>query len=313
MQGTALRIYDSFSRPAHCYNMDEETTTSWYNKNYKKLLWIPVILLALSLFQLFTMYSTTGEIIERDITLTGGTSITFFPEEQIDINELSNFLNGKLADFVIRELSDFQSGKQKAIVVETVSDPSETKAVLESFLGYDLDNENSSTESTGSSLGESFYKQLVYAIILSFVLMSTVVFFLFRSRVPSFAVVISAFADIAMTLAAINFLEIKISSAGITAILMLIGYSVDADIMLTTRLMKRQGDLDKNLQSAFKTGITMTLTSIAAIAVALFIVQSVSNVLAQIFTILIIGLAFDIINTWITNVSILKWHLEAKR
>ena len=60
------------------------------------------------------------------------------------------------------------------------------------------------------------------------------------------------------------------------------------------------------------TGITMTLTSIIAISVALFIVQSVSNVLTQIFTILIIGLAFDIINTWITNVSILKWHLEGK-
>ena len=285
----------------------------WYNKNYKKLLWIPIILLVLSLFQLLTMYSQTGEIIERDITLTGGTAITFFPETQIEINELSNFLDGKLSDFVIRELTDFQSGSQKAIVVDTVDNVEKTKSVLEGFLGYSLNNDNSSTESTGSSLGESFYQQLVYAIILSFVLMSIVVFVIFRSRVPSFAVVISAFADIMMTLAAINLLEIKLSSAGITAILMLIGYSVDADIMLTTRLLKRQGSIDHNLKQAFKTGITMTLTSIVAISVALFIVQSVSNVLAQIFTILIIGLSFDILNTWITNVSILKWHLEAKK
>ena len=266
----------------------EESTQTWYNKNYKKLLWIPIILLALSLFQLGQMYSQTGEIIERDITLTGGTSITFFIEQQVDTAELSNFLDGKLEDFVIRELSDFQSGRQKAIVVETLSDPKETREALEDFLDYKLTNENSSVESTGSSLGESFYKQLVYAIILSFVLMSLVVLFLFRSKVPSFAVVISAFADIAMTLAAVNLLEIKISSAGITAILMLIGYSVDSDIMLTTRLLKRGGNLDANLRSAFKTGITMTLTSIAAIAVALFITQSVSNVLGQIFTILII-------------------------
>jgi len=293
--------------------MSEETTMTWYEKNYKKLLWIPIILLALSLFQLFSMYQETGEIIERDITLTGGTSITFFPNQQVDTNELSNYLNGKLPEFVIRELSDFQSGKQKAIVVETISEPEETRVLIEEFLKYELNNENSSTESTGSSLGESFYRQLVYAIILSFVLMSIVVFLIFRSRVPSFAVVISAFADIVMTLAAINILEIKISSAGITAILMLIGYSVDADIMLTTRLLKREGNTNKNLREAFKTGITMTLTSILAISVALFIVQSVSNVLAQIFTILIIGLSFDILNTWITNVSILKWHLETKQ
>tara|TARA_Y100000310_G_scaffold343210_1_gene449813 strand:+ start:121 stop:1014 length:894 start_codon:yes stop_codon:yes gene_type:complete len=289
-----------------------ETTISWYNRNYKKLLWIPIILLALSLFQLGQMYSQTGQIIERDITLTGGTSITFFTEQYVDIGELSSFLNGKLDDYVIRELSDFQSGRQKAIVVDTVSDTQQAKQALEEFLNYKLTNENSSTESTGSSLGESFYKQLVYAIILSFILMSIVVFVIFRSRVPSFAVVISAFADIMMTLAFINLLGIKISSAGITAILMLIGYSVDSDIMLTTRLLKRHGNTDENLKSAFKTGITMTLTSIIAITVALFIVQSVSNVLSQIFTILIIGLSFDILNTWVTNTSILKWHLETK-
>jgi len=57
----------------------------------------------------------------------------------------------------------------------------------------------------------------------------------------------------------------------------------------------------------------MTLTSIIAITVALFIIQSVSSVLSQIFTILIIGLAYDILNTWITNVSILKWYLETKK
>ena len=291
----------------------KRTVGDWYNKNYKKLLWIPIILLALSLIQLGQMYSTTGEFIQKDITLTGGTSITFFPEQYVDINELSNFLDGKIPEFVIRELSDFQSGRQKAIVVETISEPEEIKIVLEEFLNYKLTNENSSTESTGSSLGESFYKQLVYAIILSFVLMSIIVFIIFRSKIPSFAVVISAFADIMMTLATINLLGMKISSAGITAILMLIGYSVDSDIMLTTRLLKRHGNTDENLKSAFKTGITMTLTSIIAITVALFIIQSVSSVLSQIFTILIIGLAFDILNTWITNVSILKWYLETKK
>ena len=41
----------------------------------------------------------------------------------------------------------------------------------------------------------------------------------------------------------------------------------------------------------------MTLTSIIAITVALIIIKSISNVLGQIFTILIIGLFFDIMNT----------------
>jgi len=57
----------------------------------------------------------------------------------------------------------------------------------------------------------------------------------------------------------------------------------------------------------------MTLTSLLAFVVALIIVKSFSMVLAQIFTILVIGLGFDILNTWITNVSIIKWYAEKKK
>ena len=291
----------------------KETFTVWYNKNYKLLLIIPIILLVLSLTQLGYTFYTTGDFIERDITLTGGTSITVFVEQEINISQLSDFLNGKIDDFIIRELSDFRSGKQIAIVIDTISELDEIKPILEDFLKFEIDSENSSIESTGSSLGESFYKQLIYAIIISFILMAIIVFIIFRTFIPSFAIVLSAFADIIMTLAFINILGIKISSAGITAILMLIGYSVDSDIMLTTRLLKRHGDINKNLFGAFKTGITMTLTSIIAITVALIIIKSISNVLGQIFTILIIGLFFDIMNTWITNTSILKWYMESKQ
>ncbi len=103
------------------------------------------------------------------------------------------------------------------------------------------------------------------------------------------------------------------STAGIIAFLMLIGYSVDTDILLTTRLLKRyEGTLNNRIFSAFKTGITMTLTSLFAIAAALIIVRSFSVVLTQIFTILVIGLSFDLINTWVTNLSILKWYVKRK-
>jgi len=255
--------------------------TNWYNKNYKLLLLIPAIILAIALIQLTHSFYTTGDFIQKDISLTGGTSITIFTENQnINLNQLKTHIAKSLDDFAVRELSDFRSGKQKAIIIESKAEPQELRLTLEEFLDYELTNENSSIESTGSSLGESFYRQLQIAILISFIFMAIVVFIIFRTLVPSTAVVISAFADIVMTLAAVNLLGIKVSSAGITAILMLIGYSVDSDIMLTTRLLKRHGETNKNLYSAFKTGITMTVTSIIALTVALVITQSFSAVLA---------------------------------
>jgi len=290
----------------------------FYNKNYKSLLLIPIILLILSLGYLGYFYSVNNDFIQKDVSLTGGTTITVFLQNEISIDNLQTTLSEKIQDFNLRELSNFRTGKQEAIIIESPiqsadsQEYSKLKSVLEDFLGYELTIENSSTKSTGSTLGESFYKQLQIAILISFILMAIVVFVIFRTLVPSAAVVLSAFADIIMTLALVDLLGIKVSSAGIIAFLMLIGYSVDTDIMLTTRLLKRHEEINHKLANAFKTGITMTITSIIAITVALIITQSFSPILKQIFTILLIGLGFDILNTWLTNASILKWYLGRK-
>lgn len=158
-----------------------------------------------------------------------------------------------------------------------------------------------------------FGLSLTFTILFSILLLLVNSFFYFKNSIPSLAIILSAFADIFMTFTLFNLLGMKMSTAGIVAFLMLIGYSVDTDILLTNRVLKRHEEsLNKRFFSAFKTGITMTLTSLLAILIALFVVGSFSTVLAKIFTVLVIGLSFDILNTWITNVSILKWHLTKK-
>ena len=63
---------------------------------------------------------------------------------------------------------------------------------------------------------------------------------------------------------------------------------------------------------AFKTGLTMTLTSLVVVIIGFILTSEFSKVFNQIFMILIIGLLFDIMNTWLTNTSLLKWYMEAK-
>jgi preprotein translocase subunit SecF len=139
--------------------------------------------------------------------------------------------------------------------------------------------------------------------------MAIVIFLAFRTFVPAAAVVLSAFADMVMTAAAMNIIGIPLSLGTVAALLMLIGYSVDSDILLTNRVLKRQGKLNEKLTGAFTTGIIMTSTTLAATA-ALFIVSWFGSVqiLMEISAVLLIGLVFDIMNTWLTNAGILKWY-----
>ncbi len=288
-----------------------ETKKNWHDRHYKTILIIPVILIILSFAYISIFYSQNGDFVHRDISLTGGTSVTIY--DQINVLELQQVLQPQLNEINIREISDLITNEQKAIVIETKSDGETAKKFLEDYLGYELNEENSSFEFTGSSLSEGFYRQLLIAILIAFIFMGIVIFIIFRNFIPSIAVIISAFANILMTLAVVDLFGLRMSSAGIIAFLLLIGYSVDTDILLTTRVLKRRDDsLNARISSAFKTGMTMTLTSLFAFLVALLIVQSYSNTLTQILTILCIGLGFDLINTWITNVSILKWYIKRK-
>mgnify|MGYP001557830351 CR=1 FL=1 len=289
-----------------------EGRKNWYDNNYKWLLLFPVILLILSVGYLINFSSQHGDIIYKDISLTGGTTLSVF-DEKVDIRELGEKLREKFPDLRTREISDFRTGKQKGFFVETKAESDDIKKVVEDYLGYTLTQENSSVEFSGSTLSQGFYSQLKFAIVLAFVFMSLVVFFTFRTFIPSLAVILSAFADIVMTVALVDILGMQLSVAGVIAFLMLIGYSVDTDILLTTRLLKqRDEELNKRIFGAFKTGITMTLTSIAAVGVALIIIYSFSETLRQIFSILLIGLGFDLVNTWFTNAGILKMYMERR-
>ncbi len=281
-----------------------------YDKTYKLLLIVPAIMLLGAIISLALLYSNTGDILYRDVTLSGGTTITVF-DENANVKDVENALGEVFEDVVVRSLADFTSGKQIALSVETKAEQIEIKSALEEFLGYELNEDNSSTEFSGSSLSDSFYKQLITAMIIAFIFMMVTVFVIFRSFLPSTYVILAALMDILVTIAIVDLLGLRISTAGIAAFLMLIGYSVDTDILLTARVLKRQeGTTNEKILSAFKTAMTLTISSLLAFTIAYFLV--ISPVLKQVFLILIIGLIVDLFATWFMNASLLKWYEERR-
>lgn len=291
-----------------------KTPFSWsnfYDRHYMKFTIVPIVILLIALVFLGIFVSKTGDIFNKDVSLTGGTTITVYTEKAYSADSLENELKGQFNDVVVRTLTDVSSGKMLAFTVETKANATEVKSSLEGILGYALDEKNSSIEFTGAALSQSFSKELIVALLLAFLFMSIVVFILFKNLLPSSYMVFCAFCDIVIPLAIIDTIGLKVSTAGIAAFLMLVGYSVDSDILLTTRVLKRKDDtLNKRIFGSIKTGMTMTMTSLVAVFVAYLVV--ISPVLKQVFLILSIGLLTDMIVTWTINAGLLKWYCHKK-
>ncbi|MEE9323204.1 MAG: protein translocase subunit SecF [Candidatus Aenigmarchaeota archaeon] len=276
--------------------------------NYRILLAVPLIVLLISFAILINHYNQTGEWFERSIELKGGMLITISTEERLDITNIEDQLKEKFQPINVREIRSFEG---YGTIIETSSEI-EPDELLSELAALGVNTEDNSIESIGPSLGMTFWLQAQIAIITAFIFMGIIVFVIFRTLVPSIAVIMSAMSDILITLALMQVFGIELSLAGLAALLMLIGYSVDTDIMLTSRLLKESEEktLNDKLKRALKTGLTMTLTSIGALVALLL--SAISPVLSQIAMVLLIGLVFDIMNTWLMNSVILRWYCEKR-
>ncbi len=294
--------------PSHSKSLGlKEKLHSIYVKDYKKLMIIPNLLLFLSFAVLFFNLFTTGQFIEKGVSIQGGVSITVI-SKTLQSSDVETFLKQSFpkADVETKTLSG--AGEQIGLIIEA-SDVTADELLQKLTSQYGISKNDYTAEVTGSKLGNSFYNQLIIAVIIAFILMAIVVYIYYRMFVPSFAIILAAFSDMITTLAIISLLGVKLTTAGIAALLMLIGYSVDTDILLTTRVVKRkEGTIDERIFGAFKTGMTMSAAAIATTVVALTL--SHSDTLKQIMIILLIGLLADIIYTWIQNAGLLKWYME---
>jgi preprotein translocase subunit SecF len=270
-----------------------------------------MIMLIASLFIIYNHYSKTGDIFDKDVSLKGGISATLYTQEDAKTieKELSDNLGKEVS---VRKLAEFGTEKQTGLLIE-VSDVERDalKNAIASVAKMELTGENFSLEETGSSLGNAFYSQMARAMLLAFLFMAIVVFVTFRTPIPSLAVILCAFSDIVTVIAFIDVIGMKVSTAGIAALLLLIGYSVDTDVLMTTRVWKRkEGEIMQRFFSSMETGLTMTATALVAVSLGYFL--SNSYVLQQMFLILIAGLVADVFYTYMQNGRILLWYVYKK-
>ncbi len=293
--------------------INEKAIDNYVNKfNFKQMLIFPAILLAVSLLILTytTITSPTHTPVELGMEFQGGMAMIF------DSPKTPEQLKEDFSAYPVIQAREYGGGDRKLLQFGPMKESDITEVTKK--INSEYSNSNLEIRQMGEVVSKALQGQALRAILFSFLGMGIVVFLIFRTFVPSVAVVISAFADIVFAAAMMDVFGIALSLGTVAALLMLIGYSVDTDILLTTRLLKRKGELGDKIKDAMKTGMTMTLTTLAAL-IALFLVSSGSylfstftriDIIRDISVVLIFGLIADIVNTWMTNVGILKWYLE---
>ena len=179
---------------------------------------------------------------------------------------------------------------------------------------FSLSNAKMQVKDIRPVLGETFWQNAINVSAIAFFLVVVVVFIFFREFIPALAVLAAAIFDVLAALAGMELFKIPLSLSTIPALLMLIGYSVDTDIMLTSRMLKgKEKTPAERAGDSIATGLTMTGTTLAAL-VSMLIISYFSQifVIFDIAAVLLFGLIADIPSTWFMNASVLLWYIEKK-
>lgn len=269
----------------------------------RQLAALPLAVLAIALLIIAGWYVTTGAPVTPGIDFTGGTEL------QITTTDSSDEVRQTFSDLPYEVDTIARSGGSTYLVTFQATESSQVQEITSTAreAGYTVE----SAQSRSPAFSARAQQQAFVGVLVAFAGMSLLAFVLFRTFIPSIAIVISAFSDIVIPIALMNIFGIKLSLGTVAALLMLIGYSVDSDILLNNSILRRRGDFYESTYRARRTGVTMTLTSLAAMIV-MTIVSSpfVFDIplMPYIGIVLVFGLAADLMNTYLLNVSLLRYY-----
>lgn len=285
-----------------------ERLKSWYSEaDYRVLFAVSLGMLLVFASFLYINRQRTGEWFQRGLNLKGGKqiSITLSGAADVDPTELESYLGEEGIQSTVRKTT---SATTQELLVKIPIDVNQTQ-VLHKVEERGIDISSRSFRQVEPGLAESFWDQSRLALLVAFIFMGVAVFIVYREFIPSIAIIFAALTDIICTLSIMQILNIPLTLASFAGLLLVLGYSIDSDIVLTTRILKRRrGSLTDRTFSAMKTSVTMTVTTLSALLVLYF--ATTAQALRDVTTVLIIALLIDLVATWFGNASILRWWVE---
>lgn len=198
------------------------------------------------------------------------------------------------------------------IETDALSESEETNVKGALFNQFGIPASSVTIESIGPAISSLQIEQMLYSIVIAFVVIGVITFIIFRRRVVPMAVLLVIGLDILCVLGCMSLFRVPMSLASVVAIVVLVGYAVDTNILLAYHVLKGVGGEPREQATAsMNTGLMMGVLLIV-VFLSLNVLTSVTQLNVLTAT-MIFGIAINIFNTWFLGAGILLRQAERQR
>lgn len=177
---------------------------------------------------------------------------------------------------------------------------------------FDIDGRYSIPLETFPAITALYKREAKRAVIIAAIAMAIILFISLR-HIPTVGGILSVIGlDAIVIFGGMSLLNIPLTLSSMAGILLIFGYAVNTNILLSSHVLKRfGGTVRERAASAMNTGIAMSSTSATAL-IALNIVTT-ADALEQLSAVIVIGILADMMNTWLFNSGLIMKHAEKQR
>lgn len=272
------------------------------NLDYKQLIAIPLIVTAIFGVAILMRGVPLG------MEFSGGTYVKIQDVENMpsSVTIVEDTIKGTLGG----DVKVYQAGNELDIettMVLTKEQENQLKKTLADELGVTGDY---TTPQRMSSVITSLYKeQAEKAMIAAAIVMAIILFIVLRHFTTVGGILSVIGLDLVGIFGGMAILNIPLSLASMAGILLILGYGVNTNILLCTRVLKRVGGTARDRAAdAMTTGLVMSTTSATAL-IALNLITTAPE-LEHLSAVIVIGILVDMMNTWLFNSGIIMRHTE---
>ena len=208
-----------------------------------------------------------GNILNYSLDFVGGTSTTVTFNEDYSIAEIDQ----KIVPVVEKVTNDPNVQTQKIeggnqVVIKTRSlELSEREALNQALIDeFGVDEKGITAENISSTISSEMRSDAVWAVIIATICMLIYIWFRFKDIRFAGSAVIALLHDVLVVLAFYAVVKISVGNTFIACMLTIVGYSINATIVIFDRIRENMGGLKKkspeDLQEIANRSITQTLT-----------------------------------------------------
>ncbi|MBS3815178.1 MAG: hypothetical protein KGY45_01295 [Hadesarchaea archaeon] len=272
------------------------------NLEYKQLVAIPLIVAVIFGVAIFVNGVPLG------MEFSGGQYIEIKNVENMpsSVTEVEDAIKNEIGGEVKLYLSDNGLDIETSLVLSGEQE-NQLKDTLREDFG--IDGDYSTPRRMGSVITSLYQEQARLAVIAAAIVMAIILFVVLRHLTTVGGILSVIGLDLVGIFGCMAILGIPLSLASMAGILLILGYAVNTNILLCTRVLKRVGgSVRDRAADAMSTGVAMSTTSASAL-IALNLVSTAPE-LHQLSAVIVIGILVDMMNTWLLNSGIIMKHAE---